>query len=168
MYHANVTTRHKVHPIAAVEVELSLFTTDILHNGVARACAELDIPIVAYAPLAWGMLTGAFAKRTDFDEGDYRRHMNKFQEAAMEQNIKLVDEVNKLAARKGVAPVQIALAWILSLSEQPEMPTIIPIPGGSTRDKVTQNLQGIPRLDETEMAEIDEILKRNPVVGARQ
>lgn len=159
--------RHKVHPVAAVEVELSLFTTDILHNGVAKACAELDIPVVAYSPLGWGVLAGAFTKNTDIPEADHRRWMHKFQDGAMQQNMKLVDEVNRLAARKGVAPVQIALGWILTLSEQPGMPTIVPIPGGTTKDKVTQNLQGVPRLDESEMAEIRELLSQNQIVGAR-
>lgn len=55
----------------------------------------------------------------------------------MKQNIKLVNEAKALAARKGVAPAQIALGWILTLSGRPGMPTIIPIPGGSTSSKVT-------------------------------
>jgi pyridoxine 4-dehydrogenase len=45
-----------VHKISAVEVEFSLFCTDILENGVAKACAELNIPIVAYSPLGRGFL----------------------------------------------------------------------------------------------------------------
>lgn len=157
---------HKVHPIAAVEVELSLFDITILQNGVAKVCAELNIPIVAYSPLGRGVLAGAFTKAADIPEGDFRRTLPKFQDDAMKQNIKLVNEVNDLASRKGVAPVQIAIAWVLTLSDRPDMPTIIPIPGGTTSTKVTQNLQS-PRLTEAEMAEIDAILKQNEVVGAR-
>lgn len=85
----------------------------------------------------------------------------------MVHNLKLIEEVKSLAERKSVAPVQIALAWILTLSEREDMPTIIPIPGGSTKDKVTQNLNGVPRLSESEMAEIEGILKENGVVGKR-
>ncbi|KAI9928777.1 hypothetical protein ASPWEDRAFT_24755 [Aspergillus wentii DTO 134E9] len=158
---------HKVHPIAAVEVELSLFDTTILKNDVAKVCAELNIPVVAYSPLGRGVLAGAFTKVSDIPEGDFRRHLPKFQDEAMKQNIKLVNEVEKLASRKGVAPVQIALAWVLSLSGKPGMPTIIPIPGGTTADKVTQNVQGVPRLSDEEMAEIDGILNEHEVVGAR-
>lgn len=113
------------------------------------------------------MLAGAFTKVSDIPEGDFRRHLPKFQDEAMKQNIKLVNEVEKLASRKGVAPVQIALAWVLSLSGKPGMPTIIPIPGGTTADKVTQNVQGVPRLSDEEMAEIDGILNEHEVVGAR-
>ncbi|KAB8238846.1 NADP-dependent oxidoreductase domain-containing protein [Aspergillus alliaceus] len=157
---------HKVHPIAAVEVELSLFDITILQNDVAKVCAELNIPIVAYSPLGRGVLAGAFTKAADIPEGDFRRTLPKFQDDAMKQNIKLVNEVNDLASRKGVAPVQIAIAWVLTLSDRPDMPTIIPIPGGTTSAKVTQNLQS-PRLTDAEMAEIDAILKQNEVFGAR-
>ncbi|PLB43874.1 putative pyridoxal reductase [Aspergillus steynii IBT 23096] len=162
-----VRRAHKVHPIAAVEVELSLWDTTILQNDVAKACAELDIPVVAYSPLGRGVLAGAFTSLFEIPEDDFRRHLPKFQDNAMKQNIKLVNEVNDLAARKGVAPVQIALAWVLSLSGRPGMPTIIPIPGGTTIDKVTQNMQGVPRLSDAEMAEVDTILKQNEVVGGR-
>lgn len=85
----------------------------------------------------------------------------------MKENIKLVNEVKDLATRKGVAPVQIALAWILTLSGKPGMPTIIPIPGGTTVDKVTQNLEGVPRLSDAEMDELKGILDRIQVIGAR-
>jgi pyridoxine 4-dehydrogenase len=155
-----------VHPIAAVEVELSLFDIHILQNDVAKVCAELNIPIVAYSPLGRGVLAGAFTKASDIPDDDFRKMLPKFQDEAMQQNIKLVNEVNELASRKGVAPVQIALAWVLTLSDKPGMPTIIPIPGGTTAAKVAQNLQA-PRLTDEEMAEIDAILKRNEVVGAR-
>lgn len=54
---ANTIRRaHKVHPIAAVEIEFSLFVTNPLENGVAETCAELGIPIIAYSPLGRGFL----------------------------------------------------------------------------------------------------------------
>lgn len=146
---------------------MSLWDTTILQNDVAKVCAELDIPVVAYSPLGRGVLAGAFTSASEIPEDDFRRHLPRFQDDAMKQNIKLVNEVNDLAARKGVAPVQIALAWVLSLSGRPGMPTIIPIPGGTTIDKVTQNMQGVPRLPDAELAEVDAILKQNAVVGAR-
>ncbi|KAF9892562.1 Pyridoxine 4-dehydrogenase [Aspergillus nanangensis] len=158
---------HKVHPIAAVEVELSLFDTTILKNDVAKVCAELNIPVVAYSPLGRGVLAGAFTNISEMADGDFRKYLPKFQDEAMKQNIKLVNEVNDLAIRKNVAPVQIAIAWVLSLSGRPGMPTFIPIPGGTTSEKVTQNLQGVPCLTDEEMAEIDAILEKNEIVGAR-
>ena len=146
---------------------MSLFDTTILNNDVAKVCAELNIPVVAYSPLGRGVLAGAFTSVSEIPEGDFRRTLPKFQEDAMKENIKLVNEVKDLATRKGVAPVQIALAWILTLSGKPGMPTFIPIPGGTTVDKVTQNLEGVPRLSDAEMDELKSILDRIQVIGAR-
>ncbi|KAJ5098915.1 hypothetical protein N7532_005916 [Penicillium argentinense] len=158
---------HKVHPIAAVEVEMSLWSTDILENDIGKTCAELKIPVIAYSPLGRGVLTGAVTSLSDIPEGDIRRHMSRFQEENFQQNLKLINEVKSLAARKGVAPSQIALGWIRSLSDKPGMPTIIPIPGGTTIDKVVQNMVGVKLLSDEELAEIDAILKEHTVAGPR-
>ncbi|KAJ5637570.1 hypothetical protein N7490_007449 [Penicillium lividum] len=157
----------KVHPIAAVEVEVSLWSTDIFENGIAKTCAELNIPIIAYSPLCRGALTGAVTSLSDIPEGDFRRHMARFQDEHFEQNMKLINEVKSLASRKGVAPAQVALGWIRSLSDKPGMPTIIPIPGGTTVDKVSQNLVGVKLFSDEELAEVDAILKENAVSGPR-
>ena len=156
-----------MHPIAAVEVEMSLWSTDILENDIAKTCAELDIPVVAYSPLGRGVLTGAVSSLADIPEGDIRHHMSRFKEENFQQNLKLINEVKDLASRKGIAPAQIALAWVRSQSGRPGMPTIIPIPGGTTKEKVIQNMGGAQVLSDAELAEIDAILKENTVAGAR-
>lgn len=120
---------------------MSLWSTDILENDIPKTCAELKIPAIAYSPLGRGVMAGAVTSLKDIPEGDFRRHMSRFQEEN-QHNLKLINEVNSLAERKGVAPSQIALVWILSLSNKPGMPTIIPIPGGTTADKVVQNTVG--------------------------
>lgn len=158
---------HKVHPIAAVEVELSLFAIDILQNDIANTCAELGIPVVAYSPLGRGILAGAFTSLSDIPEGDFRRRLPKYQDEAMQQNGKLVNEIKNLAACKGVTPAQIAIGWILSISGRPGMPTMIPIPGATTSQRVTENLNCVPLLSDHEMNEIETILKENKVVGSR-
>ncbi|OJJ49665.1 hypothetical protein ASPZODRAFT_149157 [Penicilliopsis zonata CBS 506.65] len=162
-----VRRAHKVHPIAAVEVELSLFDTHILEDGTAKACAELGIPVVAYSPLGRGILAGAFTNLSEVPKGEFVHLLPRFQGEAMEQNLKLVNAVKELAARKNVAPAQIALAWVLALSEKPGMPTMIPIPGATTKDRVTQNMRGVPVLSDADLAEIDAILKLHEVIGDR-
>lgn len=156
-----------MHPIASVEVELSLWSRDILENDVAKTCAELNIPDIAYSPLGRGALTGAVTSLADIPEHDMRRHMSRFQPHNLEHNLKLINEVTSLASRKGVAPAQIALGWIRSLSEKPGMPTIIPIPGGTTVDKVVQNMVGVKLLTDEELAEVDAVLKQHTVAGPR-
>lgn len=150
-----------------MEVELSIWATDILENNVAATCAELGIPVIAYSPLGRGALTGAINSTSDIPEGDFRRRLPKFQDEALKANKFLIDEVLELAKKKGMTGAQIALAWIKSLNGRPGMPTIIPIPGGKTKEKVTENMQDVPLLTAAEMEEIERIIKRNRVVGSR-
>ena len=100
-----------LHPIAAVEVEMSLQTPDILTNGVAATCAELKIPIVAYSPLGRGLLTATITKSGDIDPSDIRRRLPRFAAGNLEKNAEMGNEIQKVAKAKGCTPVQIALAW---------------------------------------------------------
>jgi pyridoxine 4-dehydrogenase len=156
---------HKVHPIAAVEVELSLWATNILHNGI-ETCAELGIPIAAYSPLMRGAWTGQIKSKADIPEGDLRKHMPKFQDDVMAGNMKVTHEVEKLAQKKGMTNAQVAIGWVRSLSGRNGMPIIIPIPGASTEQRVLENSKEID-LTEEKMLEIESILKENKVIGAR-
>ncbi|RMD43324.1 hypothetical protein DV735_g1879, partial [Chaetothyriales sp. CBS 134920] len=164
--------------IAAVEVELSLWNTDILRNGVAATAAKLGIPIVAYSPLGRGALAGGdklIATTADLPEHDPRRHYPQFQDDALAQNNRLVVEVAALAKRKGVTRAQVAIAWVRQQTgrEVPDgqggtvrLGTIIPIPGATTRARVLENSK-LVELTEEELLELDEIVKRNPIKGTR-
>lgn len=100
-----------IHPIAAVEVELSLQTPDILFNNIAKTCGELDIPIIAYSPLGRGLLTATITKPSDLDPSDVRHHLPRFSSENMEKNAQMGYEVQKVAKGKGCTPAQVALAW---------------------------------------------------------
>ncbi|KAJ9632877.1 hypothetical protein H2204_007607 [Knufia peltigerae] len=173
---STIERAHAVHPIAAVEVEVSLFgSTDILRNGVAKTCARLGIPIVAYSPLGRGALTGeGVRKNADIPDGDFRKHMPKFQDDVLEQNNRVVDEVGKLAEKKGVTRPQIAIAWVRQLSgrtidlngEKVTLGTVIPIPGATKIERIEENTK-LVELTDDEMKEIADILKSNPVAGDR-
>ncbi|KAI9814394.1 MAG: Pyridoxine 4-dehydrogenase [Pycnora praestabilis] len=157
---------HKVHPIVAVEIELSLWSTDALSNGVASTCAELGIPIVAYSPLGRGFLTGAVKSFDDLDENDMRRRMPRFQPDVFPRNLELVKELEKLASKKGCKPGQIGIAWVKALSGKPGMPTIIPIPGATTEERIKENHHDV-ELSEEDMEQINKILKNSEVLGDR-
>ncbi|TQN72760.1 Pyridoxal reductase [Colletotrichum shisoi] len=152
--------------IVGVEVELSLFSTEILTNGVAAACAQYGIPIIAYSPVGRGMLTGQVKTLDDIPHGDMRRHMPRFQPDTFGINIKLVEQVETLARKKGVTPAQLAISWTVALSRRPGTPVIIPIPGATTADRVNENAKLVELTDE-EMAEIDATLAKFEVVGGR-
>jgi pyridoxine 4-dehydrogenase len=156
----------KVTKIDAVEVEFSLWATEILENGIAQACAEFDIPIVAYSPLGRGFLTGQIRSPDDIPEGDFRKHVPRFQPGNFEKNLKLVDELEKLAKKKNCTPGQIGIAWVKAQSGRGGNPIIIPIPGATTPERVKENMVDVD-LSENDIKEIDSLLASVQVEGGR-
>ncbi|KAL8742042.1 MAG: hypothetical protein Q9190_005423 [Brigantiaea leucoxantha] len=119
----------KLVDIAAVEIELSLWCVDPLRNSILTTCAELGIPVLSYCPLGRGVLTGSVVSVEDIPQGDYRHLFPRYQPNSLAQNGKLVQEVKKLAQKKGCTTAQVSLGWLLGLSNQKDMPVILPIPG---------------------------------------
>ena len=155
-----------VHPVASVEVELSLFTTDPLHNGVAAACAEHGIPLVAYSPLSRGFLTGTLRRYEDMDETDYRRNFPRYSKENFAQNMKLVDAVEEVAKSEGYTLPQVAIAWCVEQTKKLGMPTVIPIPGATGVARTEENAKPV-QLKASEVERLDAILKQVDVVGGR-
>ncbi|KAM5355765.1 hypothetical protein ACJ41O_002411 [Fusarium nematophilum] len=152
--------------VAAVEVELSMFSPDILTNGVAAACAQHDIPILAYSPIGRGMLSGRFKDASQFKELGIVSILPRFQPDAFEHNIKLVQQVEALAEKKGCTPAQLAIGWARGLSNRPGLPTIIPIPGATTAARVEENAKYVELTDE-EMKAIRDMVDSFEVSGSR-
>jgi aryl-alcohol dehydrogenase-like predicted oxidoreductase len=114
---------HRVHPITAVQSELSLWTRDPLENGVLEFCAQNGIGFVPFSPLGRGFLTGRL-ERDGLEDDDARRRWPRFQREAMDANQAIVDAVRAIAERHDAAPGQVALAWVLAQGEH-----VVPIPG---------------------------------------
>lgn len=156
----------KVAKIDAVEVEFSLWSTDILDNGVAQACAELEIPVVAYSPLGRGFLTGQVKSLDDLPENDLRRTMPRFAPENFDTNLKLVDELRRVAEKKGCTPGQVGTSWIKAKSGKDGLPVIIPIPGATTAERVAENTKDV-ELSGNDVKEIDSLLSSIDIVGGR-
>ncbi|EED22571.1 aldo/keto reductase, putative [Talaromyces stipitatus ATCC 10500] len=163
---ATIERAHAVHPIATAEIELSLFSTDPLTNGIAETCGKLGIPLVAYSPLSRGFLTGQVRSPSDIPEGDLRAHYPRFQPDVFPLNLKLVEELEQIAKKKSVTLPQVAIAWVREQSRTPGMPVILPIPGCTTVARVDENLTSVP-LDDDDLKQIGSILDQFPVHGAR-
>ena len=153
----------KVHPIAALQSEYSLWTRDVENNGVLEACRELGIAFIPFSPLGRGFLTGAIQKLDDLDASDWRRTNPRFGEKALQANIKLAATVKELASEKGVTPAQLALAWVLFQGKD-----IVPIPG-TKRVRYLEDNMGALRvnLTESDRKNIAERLSQIQVVGER-
>lgn len=154
----------KVHPIAALQSEYSLWTRDVETNGVLAACRELGITFVPYSPLGRGFLTGAIQKIDDLDPSDWRRtNYPRFQEHAMQANLKLAAAVKELANEKGVTPAQLALAWVLAQGKD-----FVPIPGTKRVRYLEDNMGALNvTLTEADLKQIAARLAQIEIVGER-
>jgi len=159
-----IRAAHAVHPIVGVEVEVSLWSTEIWENGVADACRELGIPVIAYSPLGRGFLTGEIKSIDDIPQGDIRRHLDRFQPENFAQNLELVEATQKVAQKKNVSVAQVALAWVRSKSKDGLL--VIPIPGATNEKRVLENSTEITLTPEEEK-EIEEIIKSVDIRGGR-
>ena len=159
---ATLERANRVHPIAAVESEYSLWTRDPERELMA-VCERIGAAFVPFSPLGRGFLTGEIRSPGDFDPDDRRRHYPRFQGANFDANLRLVDKVKELATNKGVTPSQLALAWVLAKG-----PHVIPIPGTRRRKYLEDNAGAVEVvLSQAEMAEIDATFPPNIASGAR-
>ena len=160
---ATIERAHKVHPIAALQTEYSLWTRDPETTGTLDACRKLGIALVAYSPLGRGFLTGAIKSPDDFDADDYRRNNPRFQGDNFTRNLKLVEQVRKLASDKGCTPSQLALAWVLAQGDD-----ILPIPGTKRRKYLEENAHAIDvKLENSELEALDKAFPVDAAAGDR-
>lgn len=130
---ATIRRAHRVHPIAAVQSEYSLWSRDP-EEEVLATCRELGIGFVPYSPLGRGMLTGAIRKAEDLEADDFRRSLPRFQAENLDANVRQVETLQALAKEKGVTAAQLALAWVINQGD-----FIVPIPGARKLDHLEQN-----------------------------
>jgi aryl-alcohol dehydrogenase-like predicted oxidoreductase len=153
---------HAVHPIAALQSEYSLWERN-LEPRIIPLLRELGIGLVPFAPLGRGFLTGDVKRAEEYPEGDFRRGDPRYQGENFDANVRAASAVRDLAAGRGVAPGQIALAWLLHKG-----PDIVPIPGTKRRTYLEENVAaaGVSLTDE-EMTMLDEALAPDRISGPR-
>jgi aryl-alcohol dehydrogenase-like predicted oxidoreductase len=152
----------KVHPIAALQTEYSLWTRDP-EDGVLAACRELGIGFVAYSPLGRGFLTGQFQRFEDLAEDDYRRNSPRFQGENFRKNLDLVRRVQEIAGEKGCKPSQLALAWVMAQGSD-----IVPIPGTKRRKYLEENAAADSvQLTPEDLRRINQVFPRESAAGGR-
>jgi len=130
---------------------------------VLPAARELGIGIVPYSPLGRGFLTGQIARPDDLSPGDWRRSNPRFQGENLQRNLRLVEEVKRIAVEKGAEPGQLALAWLLSHGDD-----VVPIPGTKRRAYLEQNAAAAAvTLTADDLARIEAAAPYGVAAGAR-
>ena len=152
----------RVHPIAALQSEYSLFSRDV-EAAVLPACRELGIGFIAYSPLGRGFLSGRYRSLADFPEGDYRRMAPRFQGENFAKNLALVAKVEQIAKRRRAKAAQVALAWVLSRGGD-----VVPIFGTKSRDRLQENLDAADLvLARTDLDELEAAFPPGAAAGER-
>jgi aryl-alcohol dehydrogenase-like predicted oxidoreductase len=113
----------KVHPIAALQSEYSIWERDV-EGDILAACRENGIGFVPYSPLGRGFLAGGIRSLNELPADDWRHNDPRYSPENMPKNLAIVDAIAKVAGRHGVSNAQIALAWLLAQGDD-----IVPIPG---------------------------------------
>jgi len=154
---------HAVHPITALQSEWSLFTRD-LEDEILPTVRGLGIGLVPYSPLGRGMLTGAVTADT-LESGDSRAvgRFPRFTGDALDANLRLVDEIKRLAEGHGCTPGQLALAWVLAQGDD-----VVPIPGTKRVAYLEENLGSTAvELTDDDLKALEDAVPRDAVVGDR-
>lgn len=153
---------HRVHTIAALQTEYSLWTRDP-EDEILPTTRELGVGFVAYAPLGRGFLTGQIKRFEDFAPDDYRRFSPRFQAGNFQKNLDLVARVEAIAKEKKCTPGQLALAWLLAQGDD-----IIPIPGTKRRKYLEENAGALAvKLTQEDLRRINEVAPHGAAAGLR-
>ncbi|MFC4913352.1 aldo/keto reductase [Actinomadura gamaensis] len=152
-----IAKAHAIHPVAAVQNELSLWTRD---DETVAWTAEHGIGFVPYSPLGRGFLTGQYTSAADFGADDFRSRLPRFKDEALQANLAIVDRVRAVADRHGATPGQVALAWTLAQGGH-----VVPIPGTKRISRLEENCAAADLvLTGADLAELAEV---PPPVGTR-
>lgn len=159
---ATIRRAHAVHPVSALQTELSLWSRDP-ERELLSVCAELGITFVAYSPLGRGFLTGAIRSTDTLDAGDFRRHAPRAKDGNLARNLAVVDAIAELAAARGVSSAQLALAWVLSRGSH-----VVAIPGTRAVERLEQNAAAADlTLSADELGRLDAIAPIGAAAGER-
>ena len=159
---ANIRKAHAVHPVTAVQSEYSLWERN-LEGDVIPVLRELGIGLVPFSPLGRGFLTGEVKRAEDLPLDDFRHDDPRYQGANFDANVAAAHKVREIAESLGVAPGQVALAWVLAQGDD-----VVPIPGTKRRKYLEQNVASASlRLPPDVLAALGAALAPDKVAGQR-
>jgi len=154
---------HAVHPVTTLQSEWSLWSREI-EDEIVPACRELGIGLLPYSPLGRGFLTGRYRRADDLEADDFRRTSQpRFAEGNLEQNLAVVDVLERIAEPLGATAGQLALAWLQAQGDD-----VVPIPGTKRRRYLEENLGALDLdLSADQLASIEAAVPAEAIAGER-
>ena len=152
----------KVHPIAALQTEYSVWERDV-EDEILPTCRELGIGFVPYSPLGRGFLAGGIRSLDDVAPDDWRRNDPRYSPENLTKNLAIVDTIGVVAKRHGASNAQIGLAWLLAQGEN-----VVPIPGVKRRETMRDSV-GSPdiALSTDDLADLNAAAPNGTTAGPR-
>jgi aryl-alcohol dehydrogenase-like predicted oxidoreductase len=152
-------------PVQALQSEYSIWSRDV-ETEILPATAELGVRLVAFSPIGRGFLSGSIGRDTVqqwASSSDLRTQLPRFQEASLDQNLRLVREMQSLAAANGLSAASLALAWVLA-----QGPQVTVIPGSRRLEHLEANF-GASRIElpQALQDELRRIFSPEAVAGGR-
>jgi aryl-alcohol dehydrogenase-like predicted oxidoreductase len=159
---ATVRRAHAVHPISDLQIEYSLISRGI-ESDILPTCRELGIGITAYGVLSRGLISGHWTPQRSTDSRDVRSHSPRFSSDNLEHNLRLVEELRRVAMSKDATVAQVAIAWVLSRGLD-----VVPLVGARRRERLTEAL-GAMKLTLTgdDLQQIERAVPINSAAGER-
>lgn len=144
-------------PLASNQVRYSLVHREIESNGVLEAARELEVTIIAYSPLAQGLLAGSYHEDPQRirERPGLRKHLKAFRPGELERTRPLIEELRRIGAAHGASPAEVALSWLLNAHGQ----TVVAIPGASSSEQARRNARAMTLRLNAE--EIDALAQRS-------
>jgi aryl-alcohol dehydrogenase-like predicted oxidoreductase len=145
-------------PLASNQMHYSLLHRRIERNGVMEAAKELGITIIAYSPLAQGILSGKYHRDPERirSRPGPRKWMPSFRARGLERSRPLVEALEEIADAHGATPSQAALNWLIHFHGD----TVVCIPGATSVEQAEENAGAMGfRLSDAEMKRLDELLR---------
>jgi aryl-alcohol dehydrogenase-like predicted oxidoreductase len=138
-------------PLACNQVAFSLLHQDPDHNGLLDLCRELDVALVAYSPIAQGLLTGKYGP----DHPPIRSRRGQLGDYPLDRLPDLIDQMRKIGqTHGGRTPAQVALNWVMAKGA-------VPIPGAKNRAQAKENVGALGwRLNDDEVSALEATVRR--------
>ena len=155
---ATIRRAHAVHPLTALQSEYSLWTRDP-EAEILPLTRELGIGFVPFSPLGHGFLTGTIRSTEQFDDRDWRKSNPRFTGENFQNNLRIADQIEAVAAEIGITPTQVVLAWLLAKGDD-----LATIPGTRRVSRIEENTaaDGI----ELTTAQISKLDNLTPALGS--
>ena len=158
---ATIRRAHAVHPIAALQIEYSIFSRGI-EREILPTVRELGISVTAYGVLSRGLIADR-PRGEAVPPGEIRTRMPRFQGDNYVQNLAVVDALRSIAKEKGCSVAQLAFAWVRSRGED-----IVPLVGARRRDQLAEAIVALGvTLSAPDVARIDAAVRAKGVMGER-